>query len=155
MPRRELSPRAPSTSPSQRKRTAKGPIMPNSSPKEPDEDGGQAEGFLKLRWDVSVGTLAVFGAQLVAAAIYVNSLENRVQNLEKEDVTIKKQIEEKSADAGRSMQSLMSERDGSRDRLTRLETTLQYQVDLLRRIEAKVDQISGRRSSLDTPSTAN
>lgn len=129
--------------------------MPNSSVKEPDDEGEEAKGFLKLRWDVSVGTLGVFAAQIVAAAIYVNSLENRVQILEKEDISIKKQIEEKSADAGRSMQSLMSERDGSRDRLTRLETTLQYQVDLLRRIEAKVDQISGRRSSLDPPSTAN
>ena len=79
---------------------------------------------------VPIAMIFAIVGQLAGFAWIASKLDSRVESLEKSDVRHE-----------RSIDALTAERDGSRERLTRLESQSVQAIELLRALDAKVDRL--------------
>lgn len=79
---------------------------------------------------VPVAIIITLITQLIGVAVLASKLDSRVEALEKSDARHERRIE-----------GLTTERDGSRERLTRLESQSAQALELLRALDAKVDRM--------------
>ena len=79
---------------------------------------------------VPVAIIITLVIQIAGAAWIASKLDARVESLEKSEVRHE-----------RSIDALTAERDGSRERLTRLEESSRTTLDLVRQVDSKIDRM--------------
>lgn len=79
---------------------------------------------------VPVAIIITLITQLIGVAVLASKLDSRVEALEKSDTRHE-----------RSIDALTTERDGNRERLTRLEESSKTTLDLVRQVDSKIDRM--------------
>ena len=93
------------------------------------DDTREAESW-HLDKKVPVAIIVTLILQIFGAAWIASKLDSRVEALEKSDVRHE-----------RSIDVLTTERDGNRERLTRLEEASKTTLDLVRQVDSKIDRM--------------
>jgi len=95
------------------------------------EDDGGARDAWHLGKKVPIALIVTIIAQIIATVWMASKLDSRVETLERSDTRHERQLD-----------TLNTEREGAKDRLVRLEESQRQALDLLRRVEAKLDHVS-------------
>ncbi len=95
-----------------------------------DEAGVEREAW-HLDKKVPIALIITIVAQIIATVWMASKLDSRIETLERSDTRHERQLE-----------TLNTEREGAKDRLVRLEESQRQVLDLLRRVEAKLDHVT-------------